>query len=72
VEAESCFDAARQFTGKTNLIKLSLNQVDDAVIAAMCCRHEGQIEMMFERCQIDLDRVLLVDSYEHTSFYSTD
>lgn len=60
------------FSGKADLVKLRPEQVDDAVMVAMCCLYGGEIEAVLERCQIDLDRVLLMDSCEHTSFYSTD
>ena len=72
VEADNEAEAALLFSGRANLVKLRPEQVDDAVIVAMCCKYDGEIEAILERCQIDLDKVLLMDSYEHTSFYSTD
>ncbi|QIA62088.1 hypothetical protein GT360_00290 [Vibrio astriarenae] len=72
VEASSHDEAVKLFTGKSNLVLLTDEQLNDdtTVVVAMCCVYQGNIEARLESCSIDIDRVLLMDSFACTRFYT--
>ncbi|EJA3295921.1 TPA: hypothetical protein RQK93_004006 [Vibrio vulnificus] len=72
VVADSEEEAVQRFTNGERLKKLEPEQVDDAVIAAMCCRYDGEVQEILEGCRIDIDRVLLMDIMPCTNFYTFD
>ncbi len=72
VVAASEEEAVQLFTNGERLKKLKPEQVDDAVIAAMCCKYEGEVQAILEGCRIDIDRVLFMDIMPCTNFYALD
>lgn len=72
VDAESSLEAALLFTGKSSLKLLSSEDLnrESTVIAAMCVPYTGEIKSLLELMTLDLDRVLLMEAYKLTEFYS--
>ncbi|CAK2412280.1 conserved hypothetical protein [Vibrio crassostreae] len=71
VNAESSLEAALLFTGKRSLKFLGSEEInhDSIVIAAMCLKYTEEVELLFESFDIDIDRVLFMDSFDATDFY---
>ncbi|PMO34295.1 hypothetical protein BCT12_14460 [Vibrio breoganii] len=71
IEASSPDEAVCSFTGKSNLVLLSNERLNDprTVVAVMCCKYEGYIEGFFESLEYDVDRVLIMNRYNGTWFY---
>lgn len=42
---------------------------DDTVTHAMCCKYEGEVSGILERCSSDTDRVLIMNSRPETKHY---
>ncbi|UPR26719.1 hypothetical protein ITG08_05905 [Vibrio cyclitrophicus] len=74
VSATSEIEAVTKFMGRYDLVRLNDEQLkhDSTVVLAMCVAYTNETEKLLELLSIDVDRVLFMDVYNGTSFYSID
>ncbi|MEZ8618258.1 hypothetical protein AB6D33_20620 [Vibrio splendidus] len=73
VNADCETEAVALFTEREDLTRISNEDLecDSTVVLAMCVAYTDEVKRILESLEIDIDRVLLMNEFSKTSFYST-
>ncbi|GMQ49682.1 hypothetical protein VB10N_46810 [Vibrio sp. 10N] len=72
VEASSALEAAIILTSDIRLRKIPSIELNGAsVVCAMCAPYEGRLKVTMEAYSDDMARVLILDSFESTTYFTS-